>query len=134
MRTMPLALLAAALLAGCAPRDPPPDAVYRAFARATADHDAEAAWALLSASTRRWLEAGAAAAAARAPGVVAAAGPRLLLGDAASGVRPVKEIEILRQDGEQALLRVVDAGGAAAQVTLVREGGGWRLEIPPPPG
>jgi len=129
---VPLAAAAPLLLAGCAPRDPPPDAVYRAFVRAGTERDGEAAWALLSRASQARLEERARAAAARAPGVLAPAGPRLLFGDAAAAVRPVKVIELIRTDAESAVLRVVDAGGAAAEVRLVREEGRWRIELPAP--
>jgi hypothetical protein len=126
-----LALVALAL-AACAPRDPPPDAVYRAFARATSERDAAAAWDLLSERTRAWLDARARAAAARAPGLVPANAQRLLLGDAAGGVRPARVIEVVRRGEERAELRVTDASGAAVEVALVRERGGWRLDLPEP--
>jgi hypothetical protein len=127
-----LALGAALALAGCAPQDPAPDAVYRAFARAAAERDAAAAWPLLSSRTRAWIEARARAAADRAPGLVPPSGQRLLFGDAAGPARPVKEIEVLRRDAERAELRLTEAGGATASVLLVREEGRWRLDLPEP--
>jgi hypothetical protein len=125
-----LALGAALALAACAPRDTPPDAVYRAFARAASERDAAAAWPLLSARTRAWLDARARAAAAEAPGLLSPSGQRLLFGDAAARARPLKEIAVLRSDAGRAELRVADAGGAVAEVVLVREGGGWRIDLP----
>jgi hypothetical protein len=125
-----LALGGALALAACAPRDPPPDAVYRAFARAASERDAAAAWPLLSARTRAWLDARARAAAARAPALLPASPQRLLFGDAAGTARPLREIEVLRRDAGRAELRVADAGGAVAEVVLVREGGGWRIDLP----
>ena len=124
-----LGLLAAAALLSCAPRDPPPDAVYRAFVRAAAARDAAAAWPLLSSRTRSWLDARARKAAAEAPGLLPASGQRLLFGDAAGAVRPVREIEVLGRDSERARLRVTDEAGAVAAVTLVREGGAWRIDL-----
>ncbi|HEY7725368.1 MAG TPA: hypothetical protein VH880_08540 [Anaeromyxobacteraceae bacterium] len=129
---MRLLLVPALLLSACVPRDAPPDAAYRAFARAAAERDADEAWRLLSARTRAWMEARGRAAAAAAPGVVAASGPRLLLGDAALATAPVREIEVLRREGDAAVLRVVDAAGAAAEVRMVREGGAWRVELAEP--
>jgi hypothetical protein len=126
------ALAAALALAACAPADPPPDAVYRAFARAVSERDSAAAWKLLSARTRAWLDARAQRAAALAPGLVPPSGQRLLLGDAAGSARPVKEIEVLPGGGERAGLRVTDASGATAEVSLVRERGAWRIDLPEP--
>lgn len=129
----PLGLVAAAALFSCAPRDPPPDAVYRAFVKAAAARDAAAAWPLLSSRTRSWLDARARRAAGEAPGLLPASGQRLLFGDAAAGAaRPVKEIEVLDRDASRARLRVTDDAGAVAAVALVREGGAWRIDLPEP--
>jgi len=129
MRTLALSAL---LLAACAPRDPPPDAIYRAFVRAAVERDGEAGWALLSRASRARLEDRARSAAAGAPGVLAPAGPRLLFGDAAVAVRPVKVIDVLRADAQEAVLRVVDAGGATAELRLVREDGAWKVDLRDP--
>lgn len=131
-QSLRVAALLPALLGGlaCAPRDLAPEAAYQAFARAAAERDAEAGWALLSRPSRERLDARARAAAARAPGVVAESGQRLLFGDAALGVHPPREVKLLRHDADRVTLRVVDAGGAAGEVQMVREEGAWRLELP----
>ncbi len=128
---MRVLLASVLLLSACARRDLPPDAAYRAFARAAAERDGDAAWPLLSADTRAWLEKRARAAASVAPGVVADSPQRLLFGDAAA-VRPPKEIEVLSADGAVARLRVVDGEGRAAEVRMVREDGAWKVEVPEP--
>lgn len=125
-------LLAAAAILSCAPRDPPPDAVYRAFVRAAAARDAAAAWPLLSSRTRSWLDARARKAAAEVPGLLPASGQRLLFGDAAGAARPVKAIELVVRDAERAQLRVTDDAGAVAAVALVREDGAWKIDLPEP--
>jgi len=127
-------LLASLLLAaGCA-RDPGPDASYRALARAVADRDADAAWTQLSAGTKSWLEDRAArAAAAAGPGVVAGSARAHLIGDAALGVAPPASVAVVSAAGDRAVLRVAPAGGGAArEVSAVREGGRWRIELSPP--
>jgi len=126
-----LAVVPTLLASGCKPGEKPPDATYRAFARAAADRDAEAAWPLRSGRARAWLDARARAAAARAPGVVPSSGQRLLFGDASLS-RPPREIEVVENDGEHAVLKVTDAAGSAARVALVREGGRWRIDLPEP--
>ncbi len=124
------ALLLAAGLAGCPQRDPPPDATYRALARAMADRDEDAAWALLSADTRRKLEERAQAAAAAAPGVVPASARALLAGDAARGVPPARSIQVREAGPDRAVLEVEAPGAPPRSVVLVREGGAWRVDLP----
>lgn len=130
----PLALLAATLLlaAACAREPAGPEATYRALTRAVAERDEDAAWSLLSRRTQDWLEDRAREASRAAPGVVAAGGRRLLLGDAALAVRAPSVIEKVSDDGSTAVLSVQSPGGAPARVTMVREGGGWRLDLPAP--
>jgi hypothetical protein len=126
-----LALAAALLLPGCR-KVGPPDAVYRSFAQATREGDAETAWELLSARTREWLDERAAEVAARAPsGVVSPSGKALLLGNAALAVPKVKSIVVLRESSDRAVLQVEAEGQPGREVTLVNEGG-WRVDIPPP--
>jgi len=125
--------LAALLASGCA-RDESPEGSYRALARAVADRDAEAAWSLLSAGSQRWLEGQARRAAAAAPGVVPANARALLLGDAALGARPPAAVSLASSSGDRAVLRVEPASGPAREVHVVREGGRWKVELPPPAG
>ncbi len=125
--------LAAFLLLACA-REGTPDATYRAFARAASERDDDRAWALLSADTQAWLERRAKAAAAAAPGVVAASGRQLLFGDAALATRPLATALVLRESRDQAVVEVAEEeGGPKREVGLVREGG-WRVRIPDPDG
>ena len=128
-RLAPLAL--ALSLSACA-RDPGPEAAYRALAKAVAERDADQAWSLLSQASRKRLDALAREAAARAPGVVAPSGRQLLLGDAALASRPLARVEVASQDGDRAVLRVQEEGRPPREVTMVREGRGWRVELPPP--
>ena len=129
----PLAALAAAalLLPAACTRDPGPEATYRALARAVADRDEDAAWALLSKGTQAWLEARARDAAKAAPGVVPPGARQMLLGDAALSAVPPTVIELVRGDEREAVLRVRSPGGDAVEVRLVREGGAWRVEARP---
>ena len=128
-----LAAALASLALACPRRDPPPEAAYRAFVRAAAEHDAEGAWALLSADTQAWLEARARNAAAAAPGAVPATARQFLLGDAALAVRPLASTLLLRESADRAVVEVTVQGGDKQQVELVREGGGWKVRIPEAP-
>ena len=128
-RLAPLALLLS--LAACA-REPGPEAAYRSLARAVAERDADKAWSLLSQGSQRRLDALAREAASRAPGVVSPSGRQLLLGDASLSVRPLSRVEVAREEGDRVVLRVEEQGEGPREVTMVREGQGWRLELPPP--
>lgn len=126
------AALALALAAATCARDPGPEATYRSLAKAVAERDADRAWSLLSRESQKRLDALAREAAARAPGVVPAGGRQLLLGDASLAARPLELVELLSQEGDRAVLRVKEAGRPSRQVTLLRQAGGWRVELPPP--
>jgi hypothetical protein len=125
------ALALALLLAvpGCQ-RDLPPDAAYRALVRAMAERDEEAAWDLLSAGTQARLTERARVAAAAAPGVVPRSARAMLAGDAPLAVRPPTSIAVVESGPERAVLRVEAPGARPADVVLVRERGGWRVELP----
>jgi hypothetical protein len=126
-----LALVAAVALA-CSRPPAAPDAAYRELVAAVRARDAEAAWSLLSTSTRAWLDARAKAAAARAPRVVPASGKELLLGSAAATVRAPHSILVVRESADRAVLQVTEAEGEPPrEVTLVKEGR-WRVELPEP--
>lgn len=127
-----LAALGAALslaIPGCQ-RDLPPDAAYRALVRAMSERDEEAAWDLLSSATRSRLEARARAAASAAPGVVPPSARAQLAGDAPLAVLPPTSIVVTELGPERAVLRVEAPGAEPGQVVLVRERGGWRVDLP----
>ena len=111
-------------------RDLPPDATYRALVRAVSERDEETAWNLLSSATRARLEAQARVAAAAAPGVVPASARALLAGDAALAVLPPTSIAVQQSGPDRAILRVEAPGTRPEDVVLVRERGGWRVDLP----
>jgi len=111
-------------------RDLPPDAAYRALVRAMSERDDEAAWNLLSSATRRRLEDQARTAASAAPGVVPASARALLAGDAALAVLPPTSIAVQESGPDRAVLRVEAPGTKPQEVVLVRERGGWRVDLP----
>jgi len=127
------AALAAALVAvlPACQRDLPPDATYRALVRAAAERDEAAAWNLLSSATKKRLEERARVAAAAAPGVVPASARSMLVGDASLGVRPPSSITGVEAGPDRAVLRVEAPDSPTRDVVLVREGGAWRVDLPP---
>jgi hypothetical protein len=125
-----LAASLVAVLPACQ-RDLPPDATYRALVRAAADRDEAAAWNLLSSATQKRLEERARVAAAAAPGVVPASARSMLVGDASLAVRPPSSIVAVEAGPDRAVLRVEAPDSPARDVVLVREGGVWRVDLPP---
>lgn len=134
IRPLPLAaLLALATLAPACARDGGPEAAYRSLAQAVSQRDGDAAYALLSAGSKRWLEGQANRVKAAAPGVVAGNARELLVGDASLGQRPPASVKVASEVGDRVVLRVEPAGGGPArEVLTVREGGHWKVELPLP--
>jgi hypothetical protein len=128
-----LALLAVAALAAlpACRRDVGPADRYRAFAAAARDGKADDVWAMLSEQSRAELDRRAKALAARAPpGVLAGAGRELVLGDLSALARRPTSVVVVRESREAAVVAVEVEGQPAREVTLVREGGVWRVVVP----
>jgi hypothetical protein len=122
--------LALVLAAGCS-RDLGPAERYRAFAAAARSGDSDAVWSMLSERSRAALDARAAGIASRAPpGVVAGSGRQLVLGDLAARTPRAKAVVVRRESRERAVLAVEVEGEPVREVTLVREGGVWRVDLP----
>jgi hypothetical protein len=126
-----LAALAVALASGACRRTDGPAEAYRRFAAAARSGDAEAVWALLSSDTRAALDTKARDAAAHAPpGVVPASGKELVIGDYATRAPRLKSVVVVRESADRAVVAAEDESGAKQEVTLVREGGAWRVVVP----
>jgi hypothetical protein len=122
--------LALLLAAGCS-RDLGPAERYRAFAAAARSGDSDAVWSMLSERSRAALDARAADIASRAPpGVVAGSGRQLVLGDLAARTPRAKAVVVRRESRERAVVAVEVEGEPVREVTLVREGGVWRVDLP----
>jgi hypothetical protein len=86
---------------------------------------------MLSERSRAALDARAADIASRAPpGVVAGSGRQLVLGDLAARTPRAKAVVVRRESRERAVLAVEVEGEPVREVTLVREGGVWRVDLP----
>jgi len=132
VRTLAAALVLAVLLPACRRAAGPAEA-YRTFAEAARAGNAEAVWGLLSEGSRRALDARAGALAGKTPpGVVPASGRELVLGDLARAAPRVEKVLVLRESADAAVVAVTILGrGAPEEVPLVREGGAWRVVLPP---
>jgi hypothetical protein len=127
------AFLALALLLPACRKVDGPEETYRAFASAAREGDAATAWSLLSEASRAALDARARALAARAPpGALPATGRDLVLGDLAPSAPRIEKALVVRESRDAAVVAVTVAGAAAPEeVSLVREGGAWRVVLPP---
>lgn len=104
---------------------------YQRFALAARTGRADLVWSMLSTRSRAALDARARELAAEAPGgVVAASGRELVLGDLFARAPRVKSVVVLRESAAAAVVAVEDEAGGRGEVTLVKEDGEWRVELP----
>ena len=128
-----LALLAALALAApiACRRDVSPADRYRAFADAARDGKADEVWGMLSERSRAELDRRAKALAAKAsPGVLAASGRAMVLGDLSALAPRPTSVVVVRESRDAALVAVEAEGQPTREVTLAREGGVWRVVVP----
>jgi hypothetical protein len=132
VRTLVAVLAFTMLIPACRRVDGPAEA-YRAFSDAARAGDSAAVWEHLSERSRETLDARAKALAGRTPaGVVPASGRDLVLGDLARAAPRVEKVLMVRESADAAVVAVTVAGSSApAEVSLVREGGAWRVVLPP---
>jgi hypothetical protein len=129
-RLLPLAALALALaVPGCRRAAGPADR-YRVFASATRTQDGATVLPMLSKRSRAAFEARAKALATDAPGVVPTRAQDLVVGDLALTAPKLKSAIILRESADVAVVAVEDEAGGKGEVTLVREDGEWRVDVP----
>ncbi len=130
MRRLLPVLLAAAALAACRRPEGPAES-YRAFAAAARAGDAAAVWGMLSERSRKALDARARALAGAAPTALASAsGKDLVLGDLAPAAPRPRSVVVVRESRDAAVVAVEVDGAAPREVTLLREGGVWRVDVP----
>lgn len=128
-----LALLAGLALAtsSACRRDVSPADRYRAFAEAARDGKADEVWGMLSERSRAELDRRAKALAAKAPpGVVAASGRAMVLGDLSALAPRPTSVVVVRESRDAAVVAVEAEGAPPREVSLAREGGVWRVVVP----
>jgi hypothetical protein len=121
-------LLVAPALAGCHAQQSPDD-TFRAFTLAVISHQIDAAWELISKDSQEAMTQATAAAVARAPkGSIPSDPKSFLFGEDVQLARPVRDIKVLDQNDKLAHLEIATDDGKH-NVTLVRENGGWKLDL-----
>lgn len=129
-RLLPLAALALVLaLPGCRRTAGPADR-YRLFASAARNQDAVAVWSMLSRRSRAAFDARAKTLSAAASGVIPPRGQDVVVGDLASFAPRLRSALVLRESADVAVVAVEDEAGGRGEVTLVREDGDWKVEVP----
>lgn len=127
-RALATAVLAVSL--ACSRADGPAER-YQRFAAAARSGKSEVVWSMLSTGSRARLDDEARRLAARAPeGLVPASGRQLVVGDHALRAPKIKNVVLVRESPHAAVVEVEDEAGAKGQVTLVKEEGEWRVELP----
>lgn len=116
-------------LVGCnRPTWSTPDRAYASVARAAQKGEYDTAWSGLSDASRKGLEE-------RSKRLAAAAGgaleddPRALFFASSPPPPPVGEIKVVRQEEAVALLAVAAEGAPPREVRMVKEAGGWKLDM-----
>ena len=124
-------LLSLALLAAACREPEGPAQRYQRFAAAARDGRAGVVWAMLSERSRRSLEDRARALEEERPSAGVDVTPLdLAVSDLSPTAPKVKSVRLVRQSAGSALLAVEEEGGGRGEVSMVREGGEWRVELP----
>jgi len=123
-------LLLLPFVASCSPPENPADRYLRFAEAARAGRSAQV-WAMLSARSRQGLkERARALAGEKAPAGVEIGAADLVLGGLSPTAPKVKSVTVLRESSGAAVLSVEEVGGVRGEVSMVREGGDWRVELP----
>jgi hypothetical protein len=123
-----LTLLVPLALSGCRGREAPDDA-FRAFLVAVMAHQPDIAWARLTEESQAAMTAARDKAAAEAPKGTVPNDPRdLLFGDDVGLARPVDDVQVTSEKGDEAHLEVT-TDGQKHDVKMIREGGHWKLDL-----
>lgn len=125
-------LLACLAFAGCAKPTDDPAKTFRLFVERVQGGDTDGAWDLLSRDTRGALTDLVARRSAASGGAIPA-DPKQAVFGSATLARPIATVEVQEAGESRAVLRVTHPGGESQEVTMVREEGGWRLDLEVPP-
>ncbi|MGA9524617.1 MAG: hypothetical protein WBV82_24380 [Myxococcaceae bacterium] len=105
-----------------------PESAYISLARALQKGDVKTAWNAVSTGTRTRLEERAKAISAGSGGSLREEPAALFFGGS-EVARPLKEVKLLREEGNVATLSVVPEDGPPREVRMVKEKDGWKLDV-----
>ncbi len=105
-----------------------PTEAYTSWAGTLRRGEWKAAWAGLSTPSRKGLEARVAALKAAAP-TIAVGDPSTIAFAAGVKQRPLKEVTLVKQDGEVAVVRVTPVEGEPLEQKMVKEGDRWLVDL-----
>jgi hypothetical protein len=124
-----LVVVAILMVAGCnRPTWSTPEGAYASFARAVKKGEYKLAWGALSETSRTMLEE-------RSKELAAASGgaleddPQALFFGSVEQPPAARKIEVERQEGIVAMLAVTPEEGPAKKLRMLKEAGGWKLDV-----
>lgn len=122
-------IIALALTFACnRPNWADPVNAYLSFARAVQKSDVKTAWGALSAESQKLLTERSKEISTASGGSVAEE-PAALFFALRPSAPPVKEVKLVKEEGNVAFLSVVPEQGPAQEVRMVREESGWKLDV-----
>ncbi|MBX5484961.1 MAG: hypothetical protein IRZ16_24350 [Myxococcaceae bacterium] len=101
---------------------------YISFSNALRKGEVNTAWSALSAESQKILTARAKAIADASDGGMSD-NPKTLLVSGTGTAPDLKEVTLLRQQGNEAWVSVVPSEGSAREVRMVKESDGWKLDV-----
>jgi hypothetical protein len=126
---VPLVVVTILVLAGCnRPTWSTPDGAYASFARAVRKGEYKLAWGALSHTSRTLLEERSKALAAVSGGALED-DPQALFFGSVEQPPAVRNMEVEQQEGDVAVLAVTPEQGPAKKLRMLKEAGGWKLDV-----
>lgn len=127
-RRFALLVVLASSLAGCAKPTDDPAKTFRLFVERVQAQDTDGAWELLSSDTRGALTDLVQRRAAASGGAIPS-DPKEAVFGSASLASPIQSVEVKESSDRRAILKVTHPTGESEAVTMVREEGGWRIDL-----
>lgn len=128
-RRLWLAVALGLVLSACAPDVGEPAGAYRRFADAVRQGDDNTAWNLLSENTRSALDDDARRISEATGRDKPMTGRQLAFSQPLVLQQRIARIETVEQSSDRARITVIDDAGGRTDVALVREQGGWRIDL-----
>ena len=105
-----------------------PDGAYALLVGAVKKGDYKVAWDALSEASKRAIEERSKALAAASGGALED-DPQALFFGSGEQPQPAQKIEVVREEGEVAVISVTPDEGPPRDLRMVKESGGWKLDV-----